>query len=144
MPCPSASENPFFEGSNVNNFLNQYSQMCTDYRVETQEKIKRLLWYYEMFTGKYVETLISSSKISWATLWKVLWEEYKDQDLNQQMNSRQFLETYKNKSRADTLDIFVVLQMVFDYFIKPDGKKKAWLIYAILFVLIRLAIYNTD
>ena len=58
-----------------------------------------------MFTGKYVETLISSSGTSWAALRKVLREEYKDQDLNQQMNSRRFLETSKDKSRANNSDV---------------------------------------
>ena len=105
MPYPGAPETPFFEGSNVTDFLDRYSQMCTDYRVDEQEKIKRLSWYCEIFTGKYVETLISSSGTFWAALRKVLREEYKDQDLNQQMNSRRFLETYKDKSRADTSDV---------------------------------------
>lgn len=105
MPYPGAPGTPFFEGSNVTDFLDRYSRMCTDYRVDEQEKIKRLSWYCEMFTGKYVETLISSSGTTWATLRKVLREEYKDQDLTQQMNSRRFLETYKDKSRADTSDV---------------------------------------
>ena len=105
MPYPGAPGTPFFEGSNVTDFLDRYSRMCTDYRVDEQEKIKRLSWYCEMFTGKYVETLISSSGTSWAALRKVLRDEYKDQDLNQQMNSRRFLETYKDKSRADTSDV---------------------------------------
>ncbi|MCJ1348653.1 hypothetical protein MMC31_006886, partial [Peltigera leucophlebia] len=39
-------------------------------------------------------------------LQKVLRDKYKDQDLNQQMNSRRFLETYKDKSRADTSNVF--------------------------------------
>ena len=105
MPYPGAPGTPFFEGSNVTDFLDRYSRMCTDYRVDEHEKIKRLSWYCEMFTRKYVETLISSSGTSWAALRKVLREEYKDQDLNQQMNSRRFLETYKDKSRADTSDV---------------------------------------
>lgn len=104
MLYPGAPGTLFFEGLNVIDFFDRYSQMCTDYRVDKQEKIKRLSWYCEMFIGKYVEILISSSGTSWATLWKVFGEEYKDQDFNQQVNSRQFLETYKDKSCADMLD----------------------------------------
>ena len=105
MPYPGSPGAPFFEGTNITDFLDSYSRMCTDYQVDEQEKIKRLSWYCELFTGKYIETLISSSGTSLATLRKALREEYKDQDLNQQMNSRRFLEVYKSKSRSDTADV---------------------------------------
>lgn len=83
MPYPGSPGAPFFEGSNITDFLDSYSRMCTDYQVDKQEKIKRLSWYCELFTGKYIETLISSSGTSWAALRKALREEYKGQDLNQ-------------------------------------------------------------
>ena len=105
MPYPGSPGAPYFEGSNITDFLDSYSRMCTDYQVDEQEKIKRLSWYCELFTGKYIETLISSSGTSWAALRKALREEYKDQDLNQQMNSRRFLEIYKSKSRSETADV---------------------------------------
>ena len=68
MPYPSTPKTLFFEGSNVTDFLHRYSQMCTDYQVDKHEKIKRLLWYCEMFTQKYVKTFISSFGTSWAAL----------------------------------------------------------------------------
>ena len=43
IPYPGAPGTFFFEGSNVTNFLDRYSQMCTDYRVDKHEKIKQLL-----------------------------------------------------------------------------------------------------
>ena len=73
----------FFEGSNITDFFESYSRMCTDYQVDEQEKIKQLSWYCKLFTGKYIETLISSSETSWVVLCKVLREKYNDQDLNQ-------------------------------------------------------------
>lgn len=79
--------------------------MYTNYQVDKQEKIKWFSWYCELFTGKYIKILISFSKTSWAVLCKVLCEEYKDQDLNQQMNSKQFLELYKTKFRSETTDV---------------------------------------
>ena len=42
MPYPGAPGTPFFKGSNVTDFLDRYSRMCTDYRVDEHEKIKRL------------------------------------------------------------------------------------------------------
>ena len=78
MPYPGSPGAPFFEGSNITDFLESYSRMCTDYQVDEQEKIKRLSWYCELFTGKYIDTFISSSGTSWAALRKALRKEYKD------------------------------------------------------------------
>ncbi len=105
IPYPGSPGVPYFEGSNIIDFLDRYSQVCTDYQVDKQEKIKRLNWYCEVFTSKYIETLISSLVTSWAALRKALRKKYTDQDLNQQMNSRQFLELYKSKSRSETADV---------------------------------------
>ncbi len=82
MPYSGSPGAPYFEGLNITNFFHSYSRMCSNYQVDKQEKIKRLSWYYELFTGKYIETLISSLGTSWAALCKALREEYKDQDLN--------------------------------------------------------------
>ena len=64
MPYPGSSRAPYFEESNITNFLDSYSRMCTDYAVDEQEKIKRLSWYCKLFTGKYIKTFISSSGTS--------------------------------------------------------------------------------
>ncbi len=80
------SETPgtaFFEGLNDINFLNRYSRMCTDYQINEQEKIKIISCYYEIFTEKYIETLISSCETSRAAFQKIPREEYKDQDFKQ-------------------------------------------------------------
>ncbi len=102
MSYPGFSRASYFEGSNITDFFDSYSLMYIDYQVNKQEKIKRLSWYCELFTDKYIETLISFLRTSRAALCKALREEYKDQDLNQQINSRRFLELYKSKSHSDT------------------------------------------
>lgn len=61
MPYPGSPGAPFFEGSNITDFLKSYSRMCIDYHVDEHEKIKRLFWYCELFTGKYIDTLITAS-----------------------------------------------------------------------------------
>ncbi len=105
MPYPGSLCIPFFEGTNISDFLDQYSRMCSNYRISEKEKIRRLPGYCEMFTGKYIETLIGTSGTTWSTLRKVLREEYRDQYLSQKMNSRHFLEIYNDKSRSDTADV---------------------------------------
>lgn len=82
MSYPGSPGAPYFEESNITNSLDNYNQMCTDYQVDKQEKTKRLSWYYELFTGKYIEMLISFSRTSWAVVHKTLRKEYKDQHLN--------------------------------------------------------------
>ncbi len=105
IPYLGALGTPFVKGLNVTDFLDRNSRICTDYRVNDQEKIKRLFWYCEMFTGKYIETLISSCRTSWVALWKILRVKYKLQHLNHRINSRRFLERYKDKTRFNTSDI---------------------------------------
>lgn len=105
MPDPVSPGALFFEGYNITDFLNSYSRIYTDKIIDKQEKIMRLSWYSELFTGKYIETLISFSATSWTAMYKALREEYEDQDLNQQMNSRRFLDIHKSKSRSNTADI---------------------------------------
>ena len=78
MRYPGSPKALYFEGSNITDFPESYSRMCTDHQVDKQEKIKLLSWYCELFTGKYIKTLICSSGTSWAALRKTLRKEYKD------------------------------------------------------------------
>ena len=64
MFYPGSPGTSYFEGSHITDFLNSYSQMYIDHQVDKHKKIMRLSWYYELFIGKYIETLISSSKTS--------------------------------------------------------------------------------
>ena len=105
MPYPGTPGTPFFEGSNITDFLNRYELMCTDFRVEEKERIRRLPLYCEMFIGKYIESVIRPSGITWTAIRKALRSRYKDRDLNQQIYSRRFLESYKDKARSDSSDI---------------------------------------
>ena len=105
MPYPGSPVALFFERSNIINFFDNYKWMCNNYWVDQQEKIKRLFWYCKLFTGKYIKTLISSLRTSLASLRKVLYEEYRDQDLNQQMNLRHFFEIFKTNSHSDIADV---------------------------------------
>ena len=105
MPYPGTPGTPFFEGSNVTGFLTRYELMCSDFRMEEKEKIRRLPLYCEMFIGKYIESVIQAPGITWSAIRKALRSRYKDRDLNQQIYSRRFLESYKDKVRSDSSDI---------------------------------------
>lgn len=42
MPYPKTPGTPFFEDSNITDFLNQYDLICIDFRKEEKEKLWRL------------------------------------------------------------------------------------------------------
>lgn len=65
MLYSSFPEAPYFEGSNITNFFDSYSQMCTEYLVDKCKKIMWLSWYCELFIGKFIGTLIRSLITSW-------------------------------------------------------------------------------
>lgn len=65
----------FFEETKVIDFFDYYSCICDNHQISIQEKIRRLLWYCEMFTSKYIETMIRFARTNWAQIWKILWEK---------------------------------------------------------------------
>ena len=109
IPYPGTPGAPFFDGQNITNFLDRYSQLCADYRLSESEKIYRLPWYCEFFTGNYIKILIKGA--DWATVRSKLRREYKDNDLDQLMNSREFLEALKKKSRSEDDDLMQYCHM---------------------------------
>ena len=103
IPYPGTPGALFFDRKNITDFLDLYSQLCADYYLLESEKIYRLPWYCEFFTGNYIKILIKGA--DWAAVRSILRKEYKDNDLDQLMNSREFLEALKKKSRSDKDDI---------------------------------------
>lgn len=98
MPYPGTPGAPLFNGQNITHFLDLYDQLCSDYRLSKFEKIYRLPWYCEFFTEKYFRIMIKG--VDWAAA-TILRREYKENDLDQLMYSREFLEAIKKKSRSE-------------------------------------------
>lgn len=105
MPQPGTAGIPYFEGKNITEFLTRYEDMCEDYHVKTAEKIRRLPRYCEMLIGQTISSLEEFTDRRWDALVKVLKKEYRAEDSIQQVNSRAFLEAYKNKERTSADDI---------------------------------------
>ena len=99
IPYPGAPGAPIFDGKNITHFLDLYDQLCSDHRLSESEKIYRLPWYCEFFIGRYVKILIKDA--DWTTARSILRREYKDNDLDQLMNFREFLELFKKKFRSE-------------------------------------------
>ncbi len=63
-----------------------------------KRSIAFLPWYCEFFTGNYIKILIKGA--DWAAVRAILRREYKENDLDQRINSREFLEALKKKTRS--------------------------------------------
>ena len=57
MPYSKTPGTLFFDRQNVTDFLNQFSDLCKDYKLLTDEKIKQFSKYYDMQIGKTIETM---------------------------------------------------------------------------------------
>lgn len=95
IPYPGAPDAPMFDRKNVTHFLDLYDQLCSDYRLLESEKIYRLSWYCEFFIGRYVRILIKDADRTAARA--MIRRDSKDNDLDQLMNSREFLEALKKR-----------------------------------------------
>lgn len=87
-----------FDGKNTTHFLDLYDQFCSNYRLSKSDKIYQLPWYCEYFIGRYVRIMIKNA--DWTVIKAILRREYKENDFNQLINSREFLEVLKKKARS--------------------------------------------
>ena len=102
-PYPGTPGAPMFDGKNITHFLDLYDQLCSHYRLSESEKIYRLPLYCEYFIGRYVRILIED--VDWTAARVILRREYKENDLDQLINSREFLEALKRKTRSEDDDL---------------------------------------
>ena len=105
MPYPGAPGSPFFEGANISEFWERFENMGDDYQMSTSEKIRRLPWYCEMFTVRYVRSVIKFSGLDWVKICTSLKKEYKDRDIAQQISSRTYLEAFQDKPRIENTEV---------------------------------------
>ena len=108
-PYPGAPGAPFFDGQNITYFLDLYNQLCSDYRLSESEKINRLPWYCESFTGNYIKIQVKGA--DWASVRSILCKKYKNGDLDQLMNSRKFLEVLKKQVHSEDNDLIHYCQL---------------------------------
>jgi hypothetical protein len=105
MPYPGSPGTPYFDGYNVTEFLERFSDLCSDYALEEGEKIRRLPRYCDVLNEQYVKSVIDTNLNGWKSLVKTLRRDYKDRDLNQQIHSIGYLESFKDKIRTSVEEI---------------------------------------
>ena len=91
VPFPGTPGAPYFDGTDVSDFLDRYEDMCAVYKVSDSERIRRISRYCESMTGQYIKNLTEYVEKDYESLKKVMRTEYKTEDANQQMNTRSFL-----------------------------------------------------
>ena len=57
MPYPGMPGTFFFDRRNVMDFLDRFLDLCGDYKLTNDEKMKRLPRYYDMQIGQTIETM---------------------------------------------------------------------------------------
>ena len=91
----------YFQDQNVSDFLNRFDFMCENYELFEVDRIKRFLWYCEKTIDEYLRMLTKFNDEFWQEVKKVLRKEYEEQDVDQQMNTREFLEALIRKPRTE-------------------------------------------
>ncbi len=105
MLASETSETSLFDEYNITKFLDRYADLCLNYDLEEEEKIRRLFRYCDFINEQYVRVVINANVFEWKELCKTLCRDYKDKDLNQQLHSLEYLEIFKNKMRTSLEEI---------------------------------------
>ena len=84
IPLLGSPGAPYFKGANITEFLEQFKEMCKDYKVEgSSEKLKRLPKYCATMISQSIKNTTEQIKEKWEELKKELLVEFKAQDVYQ-------------------------------------------------------------
>ena len=75
--------------------------MCENYELFEIDRIKRLSWYCEKIIDEYLRMFTEFNDEFWQKIKKVLRKKYEKQNVNQQMNTKEFFETLIRKFRTE-------------------------------------------
>ncbi len=89
-----------FDEYNITEFHDRYANLCQNYDLEKEKKIRRLLRYCDFINEQYVRVVVNANVFDWKELCKTLCKDYKNKNLNQQLHSLKYLEILKNKMRT--------------------------------------------
>ena len=105
MPYPGTPGTPYFDGRNATGFLDRFSDLCADYKLSDEEKLRRLPRYCDMRIGQPIETIREwRDRRDWKKFRKVVCEGFESADQAQTYHSREFLETFQDRHRSEDED----------------------------------------
>ena len=91
----------YFQNQSVSNFLNRFDFMCENYEFFEIERIKRLSWYCEKIINEYLQMFTEFNDEFWQKIKKILRKKYEKQNVNQQINTKEFFEALIRKFRIE-------------------------------------------
>jgi hypothetical protein len=105
MPLPSIAGVPLFEGANATEFFDRFEDLCKDYGVSDEDKLRKLPYYCSRDIRDTIISLKEWEAKDYTNLRKRILKVYKAHDSYQQTLSLQFLEKYKSVSRSESDNI---------------------------------------
>jgi hypothetical protein len=96
----------FFDEYNITKFLDRYVDLCLNYDLEKEKKIRRLSRYCDFINEQYMRVVINANVFEWKEFCKTLCKNYKNKNLNQQLHFLKYLKVFKNKVRTFLNEIF--------------------------------------
>jgi hypothetical protein len=99
-------EMSLFDEYNITKFFDRYVNLCLNYDLEEEKKIRRLFRYCDFINEQYVRIVINANVFEWKEFCKTLCKDYKNKDFNQQLHFLKYLKIFKNKVRTFLNEIF--------------------------------------
>ena len=90
-----------FDEHNITKFLERFEEQCNKYEVIEKKWWIKFFRYYVKFIAEFMKIFSSYVDRSWKIFEKKMRKEYKDQNIEQMINSRLFLKKFKNKVRKN-------------------------------------------
>ena len=95
-----------FDEHNITKFLERFKEQCNEYKIIEKKKWIKLFCYYIKFIAKFMKIFSSYVNRSWKIFEKKMWKEYKDQNIEQMINSR-FLKKIQKQSQKKQLNMYL-------------------------------------
>ncbi len=83
IPLSGTSDIFYFERANISEFIKRFEDICDDYQVRDENKIKRVPRYYTQVIDQFVKEMKEYQNENWGKLKKELKKEYRADDVTQ-------------------------------------------------------------
>ena len=96
-----ASETLHFDKHNIIKFLEHFEKRCDKYEIIEKKWSIKFFHYCIKFIAEFMKFFSSYVDRSWKVFEKKMRKKYKDQNIEQIINSRSFLKKFKNKVKKN-------------------------------------------
>ena len=90
-----------FDEHNIIKFLEHFEEQCDEYKIIEKKRWIKFSHYSVKFIAEFMKTFFLYVDRSWKTFEKKMRKEYKNQNIEQIINSHFFLKKFKNKVKKN-------------------------------------------